>query len=287
MGKPKRFPPRKKPYQDFPLTWNRSSGYWCKKINGRIWNAKPRGATWQEALDHYNRDRDYLFNGQNPADFNQDGYSIENLCKDFLQDRLTRVEEHKTLVRSTYQGYEIACNILKSFFKPERMVKSLTTEDFNRLRTHIVKLKNGTNASPTTINNRVRTIKAVFNYGIKAGKLEFDVKFGTQFKLVPKVQSRLYRNSKPSKLYQVNHLKQVLDSARNKPQMFAMIMMAINCGFGPVDIGNLRMRELDLDKRWHDSGRNKTGNVRRCRLWPETAKASCFPNSQWAKLVFR
>lgn len=269
MGKPKKIPKPKKPYAGFPLWWHPSC-YWTKKFSGKNVYFGSRNGTWQEALDHYNRDKEALHLGQDPSDF-RDGYSIADLCDDFLNDKQMSLD-NGTLVESTYQGYEFICDLLESFFNAKRKVTSLTTGDFDRLRTHIGKLKNGKDASPTYIDNQVRGTKVVFNYAMKADKIDTQIKFGTQFKLEPRSKSRKYKAKKPSKLFGVNHLKQVLESANDNPQMFAMIMISINCGFGPADVGNLRLSHLDLVNRWHDSGRNKTGIYRRCRLWSETVK---------------
>ena len=52
-----------------------------------------------------------------------------------------------------------------------------------------------------------------------------------------------------------------------------MVLLAINCGFGNADCGQLRFRNLDLANGWLDFPRGKTGVDRRCHLWPETIAA--------------
>ena len=52
-----------------------------------------------------------------------------------------------------------------------------------------------------------------------------------------------------------------------------MILLGINCGFGPADCGNLPIKALDLKTGWVDYPRPKTGVARRCPLWPETVEA--------------
>ena len=85
MGKPKKIPKPKKPYAGFPLWWHPSC-YWTKKFSGKHVYFGSRNGTWQEALDHYNRDKEALHLGQDPSDF-RDGYSIADLCDDFLNDK--------------------------------------------------------------------------------------------------------------------------------------------------------------------------------------------------------
>lgn len=52
-----------------------------------------------------------------------------------------------------------------------------------------------------------------------------------------------------------------------------MILLGINCGFGPADCGNLPIKALDLKAGWVNYPRPKTGVARRCPLWPETVEA--------------
>src|SRR5262249_2596676 len=53
----------------------------------------------------------------------------------------------------------------------------------------------------------------------------------------------------------------------------AMLLLAINCGLGNSDLGNLPLSALDLDRGWLDFPRPKTGIARRCPLWVETVSA--------------
>ena len=52
-----------------------------------------------------------------------------------------------------------------------------------------------------------------------------------------------------------------------------MILLGINCGFGPADCSRLTIDAVDLDGGWIDFARPKTGIERRCPLWPETVEA--------------
>src|SRR5262249_61361760 len=63
------------------------------------------------------------------------------------------------------------------------------------------------------------------------------------------------------------------DLVRPGPQLRAMILLAINAGFGNQDCGTLPLSAVDLDRGWVDFPRPKTGLPRRCALWPETVQA--------------
>ena len=55
--------------------------------------------------------------------------------------------------------------------------------------------------------------------------------------------------------------------------MKAMILLGINCGFGPADCGTLPAKGVDLATGWINYPRPKTGVPRRIPLWPETVAA--------------
>ena len=156
MGKPPK--PLKKPRKDFPLT-ARNDGYWAKKIKGKTKYIGPRWCSASVAEAIWNRDKEALLNGQDPADFydadNGNGYTLGTLCDDYLAFK-HEAKEDGEIVLDTYVGCERACEALKEFFGESRRVDSLTTGDFDRLRKHIGSNQNGKTAAPITINNRVR-----------------------------------------------------------------------------------------------------------------------------------
>lgn len=60
---------------------------------------------------------------------------------------------------------------------------------------------------------------------------------------------------------------------RSQPAFKAMILLGVNCGLGPADIGRLRWRMLDLDRRRLIFPRPKTGVRRVGCLWKQTRDA--------------
>jgi integrase len=82
---------------------------------------------------------------------------------------------------------------------------------------------------------------------------------------------RQHRNEKPKQLFTPAEIQALVKAA--KPQLKAMILLGINCGFGNSDCGTLPIEALDLANGWHNYWRPKTHFQRRCPLWPETVKA--------------
>jgi integrase len=72
------------------------------------------------------------------------------------------------------------------------------------------------------------------------------------------------------KLFAPAEILQMLDVA-DQP-LKAMIVLAVNAGFGNADCARLPIGAVDLDCGWVTFPRPKTGILRRCPLWPETVE---------------
>ncbi len=66
------------------------------------------------------------------------------------------------------------------------------------------------------------------------------------------------------KLFSADDVQRLLADATL--QMQAMILLGLNCGYGPSDLATLPMRVLDLAGGWVDHARPNTGIDRRCPL---------------------
>jgi integrase len=60
---------------------------------------------------------------------------------------------------------------------------------------------------------------------------------------------------------------------KRNPQFKAIVLMGVNCGLGPADIGRLRWRHFNIDTGELNMPRGKTGTDRRGYLWKRTRKA--------------
>ena len=50
----------------------------------------------------------------------------------------------------------------------------------------------------------------------------------------------------------------------------SLLLLGINCGFGNMDIGTLKLTDVDLDEAIVTHCRSKTGVLRQLTLWPQT-----------------
>jgi integrase len=93
----------------------------------------------------------------------------------------------------------------------------------------------------------------------------------TDFKRPSKKDFRVQRARQGPRLFTAGEIRRMLDAAG--VQLRAMLLLAINAGFGNSDCGNLPLSAVDLGKGIIDFPRPKTGLPRRCVLWPETVEA--------------
>ena len=82
---------------------------------------------------------------------------------------------------------------------------------------------------------------------------------------------RLARQAKGPKLIAAADIRKLIEAA--DIHVKAMILLAINCGYGNSDCGTLPINKLEVNGGWVNYGRPKTGIARRCKLWPETIEA--------------
>src|SRR5262245_28270110 len=97
------------------------------------------------------------------------------------------------------------------------------------------------------------------------------MRFGPSFKRTPKKVMRLHKAQQGPRMFEADEIRRMLDAAG--PAMRAMILLGINCAFGPTDCARLPRQAVDLDAGVVDYPRPKTGINRRCFLWPETIAA--------------
>ena len=255
-------PKLEKPPKDFPLTPNNALGYWVKKIRGKVHRFGPRWCDAKTALAEYLRDKDDLLAGREPSR-DHDDLTVRDAMNYFLTDRDARLQLGELTQRS-FNDYKSTCGRIIDHFGRNRAVATITPTDFTEYRKKV-------KGSPHTQGNEVGRVRVIFKYLYDADLIEKPVKFGPSFKKPSKSTMRKYRAEQPKKLFTPKQLHKLADAA--SPQLKAMILLGVNCGFGNHDCGLLTRSSLDLNTGWHDFARPKTGVERRCWLWPETVHA--------------
>ncbi len=117
--------------------------------------------------------------------------------------------------------------------------------------------------------------RSVFKYAVESDLIDRAVKFGPRFKSLSKSDKRKQRakrkHAEGDRMLEATEIRRMLELA--SPQLRAMVYLGINAGLGNSDCATLPVCALDLDGRWLDFPRVKTGIERRAKLWPETVAA--------------
>jgi integrase len=264
-----------KPYPEFPL-YAHPAGYWAKKVLGRLhyfgrWGRVVGGKvtcldgeTWREALGTYKLQIDDLRAGRTPR-VTGDGLTVGDLCNRFLTSKTRKIEAGELSPRM-FEEYKLVTDMVVSAFGVNRLVDDLTADDFAQLRVRMAK-----RWGPYRLKVGVVRVKSVFKYGTANALIEKAVRYGSEFVVPSGTTLRRHRMKAGEKMIEAADLWTLIDAA--DPQMRALILLGLNCGFGNADLAMLGFTHLDLDRGWVNLPRAKTGVPRRCPLWPETVTA--------------
>ncbi len=257
-------PKLQKPYPTFPLT-PRTDGRFQKKIRGTTYYFG-RGFDADVALQEFQEVRDDLEAGRVPRkQLNDTRLAVRDLVNRFLSDKQIAMDNSE-LSPLTFQAYHAECSRMIIVLGRNQPVESLAIEDFRRYRLYLSK-RLGLLALGVAIN-RIRTI---FKYAYTNDMIDRPVRFGQVFNAPTKVALRKDKQKRPPRVLEADEIQALLDTTNI--QMRAIILLALNAGYGNSDIATLPMRALDLKGGWVTYPRPKTAVERRCPLWPETIEA--------------
>jgi integrase len=251
-----------KPYPDFPL-FAHATGRWAKKILGRLHYFGPWN-NWQDALTLYQKQAGDLHAGRKPRE-DAEGLRVQDLITRFLASKRHLVDTRE-IVERTLADYEKTCERVVESFGKDRLVGDITPEDFEELRKRLAKTR-----KLVALGNEITRVRVLFKYAYDATLIDRPVRYGQAFRRPSRKALRRARFDREPRMFQPDEIKALLAAAGL--HMKAMILLGINCGFGPADCGTLPKRAVDLATGWIDYPRPKTGVPRRIPLWPETVAA--------------
>lgn len=250
MAKPK----PNKPYADYPL-YAHAGGVWAKKIRGKVHYFGP----WSDpgaALGSYLAQRDHLLAGRVPP---PEKPTVGLLLDDFLREKRAHLATGD-ITESTFAEYEVIAGIIRTSLG-RHPVDNLEKQDFERLRKELAKGTRKASLSPATLKRRLTVARMVF-CDLPRGLLK-------PLKAPPLRSLRAVRREKGELLYSATDIRAIVGVA--EPELKAMVLLGINCAFGPKDAFSLPATAIV--RGWHNFARPKTGVERRAPLWPETLSA--------------
>lgn len=291
-------PPKpEKPYVGFPL-FPHASGRWAKKIRQRThffgrWGHKQGAqivpvedvnASAAEAKKEFDRQWPYLSEGRSvpPVD-TRTGCTIRDLCNAFLTAKQNRLEGGELSAHS-FSEYQRTTDRIMAHFGRDRLVDDLRPDDFENFRKVLAK-----DCGIVTLKSKINRARVVFKFASDSRLIDRPVEYGRAFDRPSAKLLRQARNEAGPRLFEADELQRILTTLDGKPvkvkdepkpvtlpaapEMKAMVLLGLNCGFGNTDVANLPLSALDLENGWVNYPRPKTAIQRRVPLWPETVEA--------------
>lgn len=252
-----------KPRRDFPL-FPMGNGQWCKKIRGKPHYFGP----WADpvaAEKLFDSQKEDLFAGRVPAVADLAGEQLGDLCNVFLALKQERVASGELNARS-FRNYKATTDLIVGHFGRGKLVASLTPRDFQGLRQFFAKGR-----GLVSVGNHIRHTRILFRFAEESDFIGKPLKFGPGFESPKPETLRKLRQQNPLRMFEAAEIRSLLAEAN--PVIRAMILLAINCGFGQTDSASLPEAALDLAGGWVNFPRPKTAVPRRATLWAETVKA--------------
>jgi integrase len=248
-------PQRETRSDKFPLTLHKT-GQFCKKIRGKIYYF---GNDKKVALSRYIKQAPYLHSGRIPkAQFGEEELSIKTLCNLYLDHQESRAAIEEIKPRHLYDQTFLLRDFVR-FVGSNRVVSDIATVDLQNYRKKLIK----SGKAPSTINNRMTAVKAMYNWAVDNEIIESCPRLKAVKKVpLPKIERPTFSASEIQAL--LNHAS---------IQMKAFIWLGLNCGFGCTDCAELQWKHLDLENGRVNLPRGKTGINRNLPLWPETIHA--------------
>ena len=267
----------KKPSATFPLTPH-ANGQWCKKIRGKVHFFGVWGDP-NAALANYLRVAADLHAGRQPRSSTLSGeaVTVKDVCNYYLTAQLRKTEAGEIGPRH-FEDCRRNVTDFATFIGASRPGSDLRPEDFQRYRQKL--LSSGVNRSGRglgvhALNHVITTIKGVFRYAYEVDLLDHPMKYGQVFQKASATQIRKSRHSRDQehgkRLFSPSEIQALLSIAGTP--LKAMILLAINGGFGNTDCAGLPVTAVDFTRGVVEFARPKTGIERVVPLWPETQEA--------------
>ncbi len=249
----------KRPYGKYSLR-PAPNGQWRKKVKGKQYYLGP----WSEPLLAEQRYEEILRTAPQQC---TEPLTIAELCTAFIES--SESKHHRgELSKSALDKYDTACRLTVSVMGRDTLAADVGPEHFRQLRKAI-----GDDLAPTTLSQKITICRLIWNFAERNQYIDRRVAFGDDFTLPPSRTIRKYREEKRqnlgAKFFEPAEIEQLLSAADDR--MKAAILTGLNAAYGPEDL--LHCKPTNLNGRWLEMPRGKTGIARKAYLWDETFEA--------------
>ncbi len=277
-----------KPRRDFPL-FPASNGQWCRKfyLGGKrvpkyfgSWRDDPKG---ERAVKDFLARKDAIHAGLDNLrpEVVSDTITVVELCRQFMAAKHADLLAGD-LADETFNDYRYELQLLADLIGPDAKAAALGPEEFRRYLDHLRNKpsKNDPTArglGPHRLATAIRYVRAAFNHAASNGWIPTP-RFGTEFRppntdpeslAIRKARSGEDTEDEP--IYTPAQIEWLL--AHSSKQFRAMILVMLNCGMGPSDVGRLRWKHINFETGRLSLRRSKNGIRRECWLWKKTRAA--------------
>ena len=198
--------------------------------------------------------------------------SVGRLLNDFLAQSKASHDATGKPNADVLQRYQYVLNKFQAALIPDpknvRLLADLREADFQRLAVVLNRKKDGTLYKPTTRQQYIVIGQMILKYAADRHWIE-PVLYRRALRGPTKTEKIAHLEERGELLFTAEQIKQLLDATEGP--LHAAILLGINGAFGPTDCVKLTKRYIN--DGWLTFPRPKTGERRRCPLWPETVAA--------------
>jgi integrase len=263
-----------KPYPSFPLTphakgWFVRHGGKPRFVCGRV---SPEDAivAWDRKKKVWDAADAAAVTAAPPPPADPGRVDVGDLAEQFLASVEARAGEGRIIKRS-FGEYVEAVRDFCGVVGADTRVSDLLPPHFLRHRVYL-----SGRFGVHRLKKYMIAVRTMMKWGADNGVVDRPPRYGTEYKLPTKRDSRLARAAREAAfgplLFTAAEVGALL-AACDGVNMRAMLLLALNGGYGNEDVADLQTVVLDLDRGVAQYRRGKTGVRRRVLLWAETVDA--------------
>jgi integrase len=243
----------------------RADGRFQKRIRG-ILHYFGESGNRVGALAEYERVKNDLYAGRDPRPVVDDeSLTLKELANRYISERELEVAAGR-LNADWHQQCKKAIDRFGMRVGGSRTIGGLRPDDFADYGRHLSKA-----LGHHAYNRERESIVSMFRHAADSDWIERPVRFGKGFR---KIAANVIREARADKLVEPTDLVILLSFlALEHPQLEAMMLLAINAGFGATDCAILKWTHIDVDGAIINLRRQKTHIERKSPLWPETIES--------------